>query len=133
MIKHLLGWNWLHLPLGDLSMTTLGFPQPGLLDIRVSRAIEFTDQHLQQLGLVLETQRPDLCFDLGNIAGHSDLQVHNSIPHFLYEEDSTQQVERCQTMAQAYLKQTILLPDHPNKRVVVWFSPARIERAPPLM
>lgn len=58
--------DWLHFPLDHFPVSSLRLFQPSALDVGVSRTIKFRNQGAYQLGLVFETQRPDLGLDLSD-------------------------------------------------------------------
>jgi hypothetical protein len=47
-------------------VSSLRLFQPGALDVGVGRTVKFGDQGADQLGLVFETQRPNLGLDFSD-------------------------------------------------------------------
>jgi hypothetical protein len=66
ILKDAFAGNWLQFSLDNLSVPSLRLFQPSAFDAGVSRTIKFRDQGADQLGLVFETQRPNLGFDFSN-------------------------------------------------------------------
>jgi len=74
ILKDAFARDWLHFSLDNLSVSSLRLFQPSALDVSVSRTIKFGDQGTDQLGLVFETQGPNLGLNFSDSSRHGNPQ-----------------------------------------------------------